>query len=112
MINLVDSYVWTYNSDILEQINTRQFPKMVYQNVSLNPNEFDLIKLEEEYPKESYETIRFNVGYVGGKTNPLNSIYFYSLKNNKIINNCGDMNNFSLLINQNHMEHFIRVYKL
>jgi hypothetical protein len=111
-IDLVDSFIWSYKSEIMEKINTRKFPKMIYQYISLEheePNDMEFKNIKEQYDKKSYEIIRFQVGYVGGKTNPLNCIYFYNLKNNKIIIE-QNMNNFSLLINQRHLEYFLRVY--
>jgi hypothetical protein len=49
------------------------------------------------------------VGYVGGKSNPLNKITFYNLKNGKIISE-NKVRSFSLLITQKHQEYFLRVY--
>jgi HD superfamily phosphohydrolase len=111
-IDLVDSYIWSYKTEIMERINTRKFPKMIYQHISLEyeePNDIEYNNIKEQYDDKSYEIIRFQVGYVGGKTNPLNRIYFYNLKNNKIIAE-QNLNNFSLLINQNHLEYFLRIY--
>jgi HD superfamily phosphohydrolase len=111
MLDLVDSYVWNYKSEtnIMERINTRQFPRMVHQHISLTPNDFDTTKLKSTFNASSYEIIQFKVGYVGGKTNPLNKISFYNLKTNKIIPE-HNSKNFSLLINQKHQEYFSCVY--
>lgn len=111
MLDLVDSYVWNYksSSNIMERINTRQFPRMVHQHISLTPNDFDTTKLKSTFDASSYEIIQFKVGYVGGKTNPLNRISFYNLKTNKIISE-HNSKNFSLLINQKHQEYFSCVY--
>ena len=45
----------------------------------------------------------------GGKSNPLNHITFYDIKTNMIISQ-KKVRDFSLLLNQKHQEHFIRVY--
>jgi hypothetical protein len=111
MLDLVDSYVWNYKSEtnIMERINMRQFPRMVYQHISLTPNDFDITKLKSKFDDSSYEIIQFKVGYIGGKINPLNRIPFYNLKTNKIIPEYNSKN-FSLLINQKHQEYFSCVY--
>jgi hypothetical protein len=49
------------------------------------------------------------VGYVGGKTNPLNKISFYNFKDGKIISE-NKVRNSSMLINQKHQEYFYRIY--
>jgi hypothetical protein len=82
---------------------------MVHQHISLTPNDFDTTKLKSTFNASSYEIIQFKVGYVGGKTNPLNRISFYNLKTNKIIPE-HNSKNFSLLINQKHQEYFSCVY--
>jgi hypothetical protein len=51
------------------------------------------------------------VGYVGGKTNPLNYITFYNLKSGELIFD-NKVRDFSLLLNQKHQEHIIRIYCL
>ena len=71
--------------------------------------EIDEIKLKEKFNPNSYEIINFKVGYVGGNSNPLNHITFYDLKTNTIISQ-KKVRDFSLLINQKHQEHFLRVY--
>ena len=38
-------------------------------------------KLKQSFGPETYHILRFKVGYVGGKTNPLNKVTFYNLKN-------------------------------
>ena len=58
-----------------------------------------------------YNILNFTVGYVGGKKNPLSNVYFYNFKTGNIIPE-NKVKNFSLLINQKHMEHFIRIYCL
>ena len=91
MISLVDSFIWHHsvNSEInkiIDDINQRKLPKMVYQDISINKCDFDEEKLKETFNSSTYEILRFKVGYVGGKsTNPLNHITFYNLKNGNII---------------------------
>jgi HD superfamily phosphohydrolase len=117
MIQLVDHMIWHIDksvkcSDIIEQINMRQLPKLVYQDISINPIEFDM-SLLSNIDKEDYNIIKFKVGYVGGKTNPLNNITFYDLDTKEIISEQLSRNkvkDFSLLINQKHQEHIIRIY--
>lgn len=122
MLLLVDSFVMNANlfsknekvKSIISDINMRNLPKMVYQQISLNEipmNEIvDKIKLDENF-KDKYQIVRFKVGYVGGKKNPLNKIYFYNFKTGMIISE-NKVKNFSLLINQKHQECFIRIYCL
>jgi HD superfamily phosphohydrolase len=116
MLELVDSFIWQNKlndkiKQIILDIETRKIPKMVYQDVSLYPCDFDENKLKEHFCPESYCILRFKVGYVGGKTNPLNKVPFYNLKNGKIISE-NKTRNFSLLITQKHQEYFLRVYCL
>jgi HD superfamily phosphohydrolase len=114
MINLVDSFIWHGHSNpsvkkIIEEINQRKIPKLVYQDVSLHPCDFDEEKLKQVFDSTTYHILRFKVGYVGGKSNPLNKITFYNLKNGKIISE-NKVRSFSLLITQKHQEYFLRVY--
>lgn len=116
MLELVDSFIWNNKlndkiKQIINDIETRKIPKMVYQDISLNPCEFDENKLKSEFKTDSYHILRFKVGYVGGKTNPLNKVPFYNLKNGKIISE-NKVRSFSLLITQKHQEYFLRVYCL
>lgn len=116
MITLVDSYIWYVpNSNpvinkIIQDINQRKLPKMVFQSISLQPVEFDIEKLKNKFGNDKFEIVKFKVGYVGGKSsNPLNHITFYNSKTGKIISE-NKVKSFSLLINQKHQEYFLRVY--
>ena len=114
MIELVDSFVWYGHTNpsikkIIEEINQRKIPKLVYQDISLSVCEFDEEKLKLSFDPNTYHILRFKVGYVGGKSNPLNKIIFYNLKNGKIISE-NKVRSFSLLITQKHQEYFLRVY--
>jgi hypothetical protein len=112
MIKLVDSFIWKQNNEVttklIEMIEQRKIPKMVYQEVSLNHIMIDETKLKEQFG-DNYKIIRFKVGYINGKTNPLNHINFYNFKTGKIIPE-NKSKNFSLLINTKHIEYFLRVY--
>jgi len=115
MLDLIDSFIWHNKindkiKNILKDINERKLPKLVYQDISLNPIEFDEEKLKEFNP-DSYTILKFKVGYVGGKSNPLNHITFYNLKTDKVISD-NKVRDFSLLLNQKHQEHIIRIYCL
>lgn len=116
MLELVDSFIWHHKLNdkiklIIKDIETRKIPKMVYQDVSLGPCVFDEEKLKQHFDPKSYHILKFRVGYVGGKTNPLNKVTFYNLKNGKIISE-NKVRSFSLLITQKHQEYFLRVYCL
>ena len=116
MLELVDSFIMhsplqktnTNITNILNKINTRQFPKLVYQDISIDSKNLDKNKMKEKF-NLCYEIIRFKVGYVGGKTNPLNHITFYDLKTG-IVTSDNRAKDFSLLITQKYQEHFVRVY--
>jgi hypothetical protein len=87
---------------------------MVYQNISLLPNDcdIDINKLINKFGNDKFEVVQFKVGYVSGKSaNPLNNITFYDLKTYKIISE-NKVRSFSLLINQKYQEYFYRVYCL
>ena len=107
MLDLVDSFV--LSNKHMKDIYMRKLPKMVYQDIQINTIEFDETKLKESFNMMDYTVIRFTVGYVGGKKNPLSNISFYNFKTGTIIPE-NKVKNFSLLINQKHMEHFIRIY--
>jgi HD superfamily phosphohydrolase len=116
MITLVDSYIWYVPNanpvinQIIQDINQRKLPKMVFQSISLQPIEFDIEKLKNKFGDDKFEIVKFKVGYVGGKSsNPLNNITFYNSKTGKIISE-NKVKSFSLLINQKHQEYFLRVY--
>ena len=107
MLELVDNFVLCSKS--MKSIYMRQLPKMVYQDIQLNRIEFNDMKFKETFKESDYNVLHFTVGYVGGKKNPLSNIYFYNFKDGTIIPE-SRVKNFSLIINQKHMEHFIRIY--
>ena len=116
MIELVDSYIWHMPSinpivkKLIDDINQRKLPKMVFQSISLQPMDFPIDKLKEKFGNDKFEIVKFKVGYVGGKSsNPLNHITFYNSKTGQIILE-NKVKSFSLLINQKHQEYFLRVY--
>ena len=118
MIKLIDSYIWNYSNDnineIIKNINERNIPKMIYQNISLQPNnsDIDINKLINKFGNDKFEIVQFKVGYVSGKSaNPLNNITFYNSKTYKIISE-NKVRSFSLLINQKYQEYFYRIYCL
>jgi HD superfamily phosphohydrolase len=116
MLELVDSFIWHNKinnkiKEIINDIETRKIPIMVHQDISLQPREFNESNLKEHFDPNSYYILRFKVGYVGGKTNPLNKVHFYNLKNGKIISE-NKVRSFSMLITQKHQECFLRVYCL
>ena len=112
MIQLVDSYVWHFgDKDIIDSIYRRKLPSMILQEISLKPCEFNEVDFKEKHPNTNYEIIRFTVGYVGGKSNPLNHISFYEHNDNKTFYSvCQSTYDYSYLINQKHQEHVLRVY--
>jgi HD superfamily phosphohydrolase len=116
MVQLVDSYIWHIPStnpivkQLIDDINQRKLPKMVFQSISLQSIDFPIDKLEAKFGKDKFEVVKFKVGYVGGKSsNPLNHITFYNSKTGEIILE-NKVKSFSLLINQKHQEYFLRVY--
>jgi HD superfamily phosphohydrolase len=116
MVQLVDSYIWHIPStnpivkQLIDDINQRKLPKMVFQSISLQAVDFPIDKLEAKFGKDKFEVVKFKVGYVGGKSsNPLNHITFYNSKTGEIILE-NKVKSFSLLINQKHQEYFLRVY--
>ena len=116
MIQLVDSFIWYQNNNdnikqIINDIHERKIPKMIYENISINNYDINEDELKEQYNSDYHEIIKFSVGYVGGKSeNPLNNIYFYNFKSGLVISN-NKSENFSLFLNQNYKEYFIRIYK-
>ena len=116
MILLTDNFVFSAHmfsnnlnvKNIIKDINMRNLPKLIYQEISLTDIDFNINKLEEQY-KGMYQIIRVKVGYIGGKINPLNKICFYNFKTGVIISE-NKVKNFSLLINQKHQEYFFRIY--
>lgn len=114
MLELIDSFIWhhTINESIkkiINDLNHRRLPKLIYQEISLSPCEINEEKLKELFKPDAYKILKFKVGYIGGKTNPLNHIIFYDLKTGKLFSE-NKVRDFSLLLNQKHQEHIIRVY--
>uniref|UniRef100_A0A6C0EF04 HD/PDEase domain-containing protein n=1 Tax=viral metagenome TaxID=1070528 RepID=A0A6C0EF04_9ZZZZ len=115
MLLLTDHFIWNQKKNdniiqLIQNIDERKLPELVYQDISLNTINFDVLSLKEKFNDNSYEIIEFKVGYVGGKsTNPLNKITFYDIENNKIISE-NKVRDFSLLMNQKHQEYFFRIY--
>lgn len=114
MIKLTDCYLHYSNNNnvnnIINLIDTRNQPSLIFENISLKQFEIDFKKLKNlPFSKDSIEIIKFKVGYTSGKDkNPLDDIKFYETKNNKIIDT--KFLNYSLLINNNHQEYFYRIY--
>ncbi len=116
MLELVDSFIWHHKlndkiKQIINDIYTRNIPSMVYQDMSLSPCEIDENYLKKFFEPNSYHILRFKVGYVSSKTNPLNKVIFYNRNNSEIISQ-HKVRSFSLLITQKHQEYFLRVYCL
>jgi HD superfamily phosphohydrolase len=116
MIELVDGFIWHQKlspsiKKIILDIDCARIPELVYQEVSLYPFDFDEAKLKQTFDQSQYSILKFKVGYVGGKSNPLNKVSFYNLKTKKIISE-NKIKSFSLLITQKHQEYFLRVYCL
>ena len=114
MLDLIDSFVWHNKINesikkIINNINQRKLPKLVYQDISLHPCEINEDKLKEFFKPETYKILKFKVGYVSGKTNPLNHIIFYNLKTGELISD-NKVRDFSLLLTQKYQEHIIRIY--
>ena len=109
MIKLIDPFILLNESNIINEIYERKLPKMVYQDITITPSTFDDTQLKKSFNENSYEIMKFKVGYVSSKNNPLNNITFYNLKTGTIIQE-NKFKNFSLLINHKHQEYFLRVY--
>ena len=115
MLLLVDPFIWFQKKNdnidkIIKDIDEKKLPKLVYQDISLNPIIFNDLKFKEQFNSESYEIIEFKVGYASSKSaNPLNKITFYNIKNNKIVSE-NKVRDFSLLLNQKYQEYFFQIY--
>ena len=115
MILLVDNFVFHSNNNIvkniLNNIETRKLPSLVFEKISLEEFKFP-DEVFKEFDSNSYQVIYYKVGYTSGKNpNPLSKVTFYTPKNNKIIPDI-TIQNFSLLTNENHQEFVCRVYCL
>lgn len=115
MILLVDNFIFNSNNNmvkrILNNIETRKLPSLVFEKISLEEFKFP-DEVFKEFDKNSYQVIYYKVGYTSGKnSNPLSKVTFYTPKNNKIIPDI-TIQNFSLLTNENHQEFVCRVYCL
>jgi HD superfamily phosphohydrolase len=114
ILELTDKYLYFNNNskikDILNRIDTRDFPSLIYENISIKNFSFDKEKLKDLPFSNLLKVIKFQAGYISGSgNNPLKNIIFYNSKNSKIIDN--DIGtNFSQLINHNHQEYFYRIY--
>ena len=113
MILLVDSFIYNSSNpkvkELLTKIETRKLPSIVFEKISLTEFNFPP-EVFDKFNKESYQIIKYKVGYTSGKnTNPLSNIKFYNPKNNRIIPDI-TIENFSLLTNENHQEYVYRVY--
>jgi len=107
MILLIDSFI--LNHPLLTDIHECKYPQMVYEDINILPVIFDDSKLKEYFDEDKYYIMKFKVGYVNSKTNLLNNITFYDYETNNIITE-NTLEKFSLFINKNHQEYFIRVY--
>ena len=113
MILLVDGFIFNTKNEkvdeILNKIETRRLPSLVFERISLNKISFSE-GVFDKFKKEDYEIINYKVGYTSGKNpNPLSKIKFYKPKNKNIIPGI-TIQNFSLLTNDNHQEFVSRVY--
>ena len=113
MTLLVDSFIYNSSNpkvkELLTKIETRKLPSIVFEKISLTEFNFPP-EVFDKFNKESYQIIKYKVGYTSGKNpNPLSSIKFYYPKNNRIIPDI-TIENFSLLTNENHQEYVYRVY--
>jgi HD superfamily phosphohydrolase len=108
IIELVDFFIWQPKNqkikELINDIQQRKLPKLVYQDISINKSELIL-----PFDPSTFKIIEFKVGYINGPSNPLNNINFYNLNNGNIVSK-NKVSDFSLLINQKYQEHFLRVY--
>jgi HD superfamily phosphohydrolase len=112
MIELTDMYLHYCKNDkvteIINRIETRKIPKLLFQRITEEP--FELTKEELGVYGKDIKVIKFKVGYTSGDDkNPLENIKFYKTKTNKE-SMIESSQNYSLLINHKHQEHFYRVY--
>lgn len=109
LIKLTDDYIYRFDNnrvnDIINNIETRNIPKLVYENITDEFFELDNEEIENYDYTFVYTT---KIGYVNSNENPLNNITYYDTKNYEIV----DINkNYSLLLNKNHQEFIYRLYK-
>jgi len=114
MLELVDSFVWHNKTtepikQIIHDINHRKLPKLVFQHISTCPCKINEEILKSQFNPDAFKIFNFKVGYVGGKTNPLNHIKFYNLKTGTLLTD-NKVRDFSLLLTQKHQEYIIRIY--
>jgi HD superfamily phosphohydrolase len=116
LLKLTDKYLYFINCDkiksILKRIDTRDFPSLIYENISLKNISIDHKKLVNLPFSNYFKFIKFKAGYISGSgNNPLKNIVFYNSNTGNIINS--DIGtSFSKLINHNHQENFLRIYSL
>ena len=113
MILLVDGFIFNTENkkvnDIINKIETRQLPSLVFERISLEKINFSK-GVFDKFKEDDFEVINYKVGYTSGKNpNPLSKIKFYKPKNKNIIPGI-TIQNFSLLTNENHQEFVSRVY--
>tara|TARA_B110000908_G_C10266301_1_gene464312 strand:+ start:881 stop:2056 length:1176 start_codon:yes stop_codon:yes gene_type:complete len=112
-INDADKIVLLLDHIIISNLNNKVI-KNYYQKII--KREFP--KLEKEYISKDdyYETsgnimnhhmIKFKIGLIGKKENPLDLVPFYSIKNNKPVR----INKETMRIGNNHLEYVTRIYK-
>jgi len=115
MILLDDMFIWNKNiwndkiEKLINRIYTRDFPKLVYENISLEYENDKNLNIINTFDLSKHKLIQFIVGYVNeNNSNPFDNIKFFNNDNN-IINN--DEYIFSLLKNSDYKEYFTRLYK-
>ena len=111
MIKLTDNFIYKFDNDkinqLLTDIDTRNLPKLIYENIT--NEEFELSEEELKQYGKNIKIVKNKIGYVSGNENPLNNITYYNTKTNEIVKM---RKKYSLLTNDDYREYIYRIYKL
>ena len=111
MIKLTDNFIYKFDNDkinqLLTDIDTRNLPKLVYENIT--NEEFELSEEELKQYGKNIKIVKNKIGYISGNENPLNNITYYNTKTNEIVKM---RKKYSLLTNDDYREYIYRIYKL
>lgn len=113
ILRLTDEWIYFTNNEyinsLVDKIENRQLPKLVAETTYKGKNKQSIPEISNL--PSAYSLIDFRAGYLSGKSNPLNNIFWYK-RNENSETKLSKIKDFSLLLNDEYCEYVLRIYQL
>lgn len=113
ILKLTDEWIYYSNNELInslvDKIENRKLPKLVAETTFKGKNINSIPKISNL--PSAYSLVDFRAGYLSGKSNPLNNIFWYKRNRNSEIK-LSKIKDFSLLLNDEYYECVLRIYQI